>query len=119
MELVVFLVRLGAQGMDGRAFAGVEHPYLDSGGIGIHPHLASQGVQLPHQMPLGRATDGGIAGHQGDIVHGKGGHEGTAPQTGSSESCLHPRMARADDNHIIITCYKHTDTPLRYKRELA
>ena len=60
-------VGLSPEGMDGRAFATVEHPVLDAGMVGRRPHLAPQRVQLPHQVPLSGAADGGVAGH---ISHG-------------------------------------------------
>ena len=54
---------MGAERMDRRAFAPVQHPVLDAGRICCQTHLATQRIQFPHQMALSRAADGRIAGH--------------------------------------------------------
>ena len=56
-------VGLGARPLDGGAFAAVEHPELDAGGVGGAPHHAVERVDLAHQMALAQAPDGGVARH--------------------------------------------------------
>ena len=43
------------------------------------PIRAAQGVDLPHQMPLGGAADGGVAGHIADKVQREGKDRGFLP----------------------------------------
>src|SRR3990172_485224 len=69
-------VCLGPAAADGRAFAGVEHPELDARGIGILRHLAAQGIYLLHQMSLGKASYGRVAGHKPDGIEVYGQAEG-------------------------------------------
>ena len=64
---VFYPVGLSAEGMDGGAFAPVEHPVLDAGMVCRRAHLAPQRVQLPHKVSLSGSADGGVAGH---ISHG-------------------------------------------------
>ena len=61
-------VGLGPGGPDRRAFAGIEPPELDAGGVDIFGHFAAQGIDLLDQMAFGQAADGRIAGHGADGV---------------------------------------------------
>ena len=65
--LVAAAVRLGPEGMDRGALAFVQHPILDAAVVRRQPHFAAQGIQLPDQMALAGAANGGVAGH---ITHG-------------------------------------------------
>ena len=65
--LISAAVCLGPQGMNGGAFAPVQHPVLDACMVGSNAHLAAQSIDFPHQVALAGAADGGIAGH---IAHG-------------------------------------------------
>ena len=67
--LIGLLIRLGAQGVHRGALGGVEHAGLQERIVNGAAHFPAQGVQLPHQVPLGSAADDGIAGHQGHAVH--------------------------------------------------
>ena len=65
---VLAFVGLGAQGPHGRAAAGVEHPFLQGGGIGQPADHTAQGVHLMHQLALGRTAHGRVAGLPGDAI---------------------------------------------------
>ena len=66
--VVGVLVRLRAQALHRRPLAHVEHAHLQRRLVGIDAHLPAQRVYLAHQVPLGGAADGGVAGHEGDAV---------------------------------------------------
>ena len=65
--LIAAAVRLGPEAPDGGALAPVQKAVLDAAGIRRPAHLAPQGVQLPDQVALAGAADGGVAGH---VAHG-------------------------------------------------
>ena len=103
-DLLVFPpVGLGPQGPDRRSLSLVEHPVLDAGRVGRPGHLASQGVQLPDQVALSRAADGGITGHIAHRVQIDGEAQGAQAQTGGGQSRLDPGVAGADNGDIIFS----------------
>ena len=67
--LVEAAVSLGPEGVDGRSLASVQDPVLDAGLVCRSGHLTAQGVQLPDQMALAGAADGGVAGHVAHGIH--------------------------------------------------
>ena len=56
-------VRLAPGGPDRRPLGAVQQPELDAGGIRQLPHHPAEGVDLVHQVALGRAADGRVARH--------------------------------------------------------
>ena len=98
--LVLPAICLGPQGVDGRPLSPVEHPVLDAGGVRPTGHLAPQSVQLPHQMSLPGAADGGVAGHIADGVHIDGKADGVQSQPRGGQRGLNARVARADDGDV-------------------
>ena len=67
-QLVHLLIGLGPERIDSRSLAGIEHPHLEAGLIRIDAHFPAQGVDFPDEMALARTTDGGITGHEGNII---------------------------------------------------
>ena len=65
--LVFAAVSLGPEGVHSRSLAAVEHPVLDAAVVSGNAHFTAQGIDLPDQMALAGAADGGVAGH---IAHG-------------------------------------------------
>ena len=61
--LVKPAVCLGPKRMDGGTLSPVQHPVLDAAGVSCPAHLSAQGVQLPDQVTLPCAANGGVAGH--------------------------------------------------------
>ena len=62
------LIGLGAGRPDRRAFARIEHPELYTRLVNSPGHFAAQRVNLPNQMALADAANGGIARHMADVV---------------------------------------------------
>jgi hypothetical protein len=62
------LVALRTRAPDGRSTAPVEQAELNAGGVGDDSHHAAERVDLAHQVALGDAADGRVAGHLGDVV---------------------------------------------------
>ena len=87
--------------MHRRSLAPVEHPALEEGGVGGNAHKPAQGVDLPHQMALCGAADGGIAGHVADEVQCQGKDGGAGAQSGCRVGGFDARMARANDDDVV------------------
>ena len=104
--LVFPAVRLGPQGPDGGAFALVQQPVLDAALVGSFCHLAAQGVQLPDQMALAGAADGGVAGHIAHGVQIDGKYHRLQPQPGGGQRRLDARVPGADDGDIKLSGVK-------------
>ena len=101
--LVLPAVRLGPEGPDGRAFPEVQQPVLDAAFVGGFGHFAPQGVQLPDQVALAGAADGGVAGHVAHSVQIDGKDDGLQPQAGGGQSRLDAGMSGADDGNIKLS----------------
>ncbi len=89
LHAVLLLVALRARRPDGGAARGIEQAELDADGVGDFAHDAAEGVDFAHEMALGDAANGGVAGHLRDEVevereesgaqaHARGGHGGFA-----------------------------------------
>ena len=96
-------VRLGPEGPHRRPLPPVEHPVLDAGPVGGLRHLAPQGVQLPDQVALAGAADGGVAGHVAHRVQVDGEADGPHPQAGGGQGRLDASVARADDGDVKLS----------------
>ena len=106
-HVVALAVGLHPQAVHRRAFAPVQHPALQVGLVRRAAHQAAQRVQLPHQMALGGAADGGVAGHIADKIQADGKHRGARPQHGGGVGGLNARVARAHHNYVIVIQMVH------------
>ena len=68
LHAILLLVALRARRPDGGAARGVEQAELDADGVGDLAHDSAERVDFAHQMALGDAADGGVAGHLRDEV---------------------------------------------------
>ena len=64
------------------------------------PISPPQGVQLPDQVALARAADGGVAGHVSHRVQVDGEADGLQPQSGGGQRGLNARVSRAHHGNI-------------------
>ncbi len=101
-HVVGVLVRLGAGGVHGRPLAGVDHAELDAGGVNDSRHLAAQGVDLPHHLPLGQAADGGVAAHARDAVQAHRQQGGAGAHPGGGQGGLTAGVPGAHDHDIPV-----------------
>ena len=99
--LVASAVCLGPERMDRWAFSPVQHPVLDAAGVRRPAHFATQCVQLPDQVPLSRAANGGVAGHVANGVQIDGENDSFHPQPCRRQSCFNSSMPGAHDGHVI------------------
>ena len=60
-------------------------------------------VDLAHEVPLGRAAHGRVAGHHGNVVHIEGREQRARSQAGGGQRRLAARVAGADDDDIITS----------------
>jgi hypothetical protein len=56
-------VGLGSRPADGRTFAAIEQPELDSSAVSYPTHHAIEGIDLAHEMAFAQATNSRVAGH--------------------------------------------------------
>ena len=100
-EPVKLFVALKAGGLNRRTLGGVEQTEMDCRLIRNLSHLAPQGIDFLDQLTLGQASDGGIAGHQGDGIQAdvEQGRFTTHPRRG--QCGFTARMASPDDNDIV------------------
>ena len=99
--LVQAAVGLGPEGVDGRSLAPVQDPVLDAGLVGRPGHLAPQGVQLPDQMALTGAANGGVAGHVAHGVQIDGEAQGPQAQPGAGQGGLDAGMTGTHHGHVV------------------
>ena len=100
-HLLVFpAVGLGTQGPDGGTLAPVEQPVLDTGLVRGLAHLAAQRVQLPDEMALSGAADGGVAGHIAHRVQIDGEAQGPHSHPGGGQCGLDAGVAGTHHSDI-------------------
>ena len=109
--LVFLLVGLGAQRVHRRTLAGVEHAALDEHVVDGAAHLAAQRVQLPHQMALRRAADGGIAGHHRQRIQVQRDQQRAVAHARAGQRGLAARVPRADDHRVVSFVVLHRAHP--------
>ena len=100
-DMVAFAVGLHPQAVHGGAFAPVEHPALQKGGVGGQAHQPAQGVDLPYQVALGGAADGGVAGHIADKIQRQGEDGGFGAQHRRRVGGLDTGVPRAHHNDVV------------------
>ena len=100
-ELIRLLVRLGAGGAHGRAFASVEAAELNSGQVDVDGHLATQGVDLLDHMSLTDATDSRVARHLADTVQVDGEEQSLGTHAGGCQGSFGAGVAAADDDDVV------------------
>ena len=99
---VLLLVCLRARRPDGRPAAGVEQAELDADGVNHLAHDAAQRVDLAHQVALGDAAYGRIAGHLRDQVEVDRVESGLQAHARRRHRGLAPRVPRAHHHHIVF-----------------
>ena len=87
---------------------GIQQAKLDADRIRDLAHDAAQRVHLAHQVALGNAAHGGIAGHLGDQVQIQGEERGPQAHAGSRDSRLATGVTRAHDHHIVLFRKAHS-----------
>ena len=113
-DVVALAVCLHAQTVYGGAFAAVEHPALQVGGVCGQTHQPAERIDLPHKMPLGRAADGRVARHIADEIQRQRKHRGPCPQPCRRMRRLDPRMPRTDDDDVVGSQFVHIRSLLPY-----
>ena len=86
------------------SFGAIQHAKLDAGAVAHAPHLASKGVNLPDQMPLGHSTDGRIAGHLTDLLDLHRDQQGRHPHPRNRQRRFASGVAPAHNNHVVRSC---------------
>jgi hypothetical protein len=79
---------------------------VDGGFIRNLSHLAPQGVYLLDKLALGKAPDGGIAGHEGDRVEVNIEHDRGTAHPRRCKRRLASGMTAPDHDDIVISFQK-------------
>ena len=95
-------VALGPRTPHSWTFANVQHTELYRGGVSHQSHLAAEGINLAHNLPLGDTADGRIARHLRNLVHVHRHEAGFGTHIGTGAGCFAPRMTTSDDQNIIV-----------------
>ena len=99
--LVGLLVGLHPRCLNRQALGLIEQPKLDSGHVGIDGHLASQCINLAHDVALGLATDRGVTTHRGNGVDVAREEEGGCTHSRRRQGRFTSRVTGSADDHII------------------
>ncbi len=102
LELIKLLVGLGPRAVHRRAFAAIEQPKLNAGGVDRAAHRPAEGIDLTNNLPLGDAADRRIAAHLCNRVAISGQQRRPRPQPRCSQRRLGPGMPGADDEKIVV-----------------
>ena len=94
-------VVLAAGAPHGRSLAAVEHAELDGAAVADDAGVATQGIHLAHDLPLGHAPHGGVAAHLSDDPHVHGDQEHAGAQVGRCRRRFAAGMAAAHHHHIV------------------
>jgi len=101
--LIEKAIHLGSAASHSQPLARVEVLELDRRLIGSKGHLATQGINLPNQVPLSLPPDRGIAGHPADASRNQRDEQGPSPQSRRRQGGLDASMSASDHddvNHI-------------------
>ncbi len=104
VQVVERFVVLAARGAYGRPLGAVEELEVDAGGVGGAGHDPAQGVDLLHQVTLGDAADGRVAGHLGHGLQVHGQQQGVGAQARRGAGRLDAGMPRPHHHHPHATC---------------
>jgi hypothetical protein len=98
---VARLVGLRARRAHGGTLARVQAAVLDAGEIDDARHLATERIELLHEVPLRDTADRRIARHLRDHLERAGQHEHARAHPRRGECGLAPGVARTDDDHVV------------------
>ena len=101
--MVALAVGLHTQGVDSRAFAPVEHPALQIGGIRSKAHHAAQCIQFTYQRAFCSAANAGVAGHVANGIQTHGKHGRFRAQCGGGVGGFNAGVTGTDDDDVIIS----------------
>ena len=104
------LVALRARRPDRRAARSIQQAELDADRIGDLAHDAAERVDFAHQVSLGDAADGRIAGHLRDQVDVQRVERGLQAHAGGGHGGLASGMAGADDHYVELFGEWHQGT---------
>ena len=102
---IPLLIHLRARRPNGRAATGIQQAELDTDRIRHLAHYATQGIDLPHEVPLGDAANRGIARHLRDEIEIHRHHGGLQAQPGAGARSLAAGMAGADHHDVVILAH--------------
>jgi hypothetical protein len=112
-RVVGVLIGLGAQGLHRGALARVEHADLDERLVDDAAHGSTQRIDLAHQVPLGRAADRGVAGHQRHVLRVHRQHQRARTDACRCQRRLAAGVPRAN-NDDVVSLHSHKHTELRH-----
>ena len=109
---VLPLVRLRARRPHRRTAAAIEQLELNAGRIDRAAHQAAERIDFADEMPLRRAADRRIAGHERNRLGRERAEPNPAPHTSRRPRGLDPRMAGADHDDVKVVGIDITAVPV-------
>ena len=114
---VKLAVGLGAGALDRRPLGAVENAELNPGLVDGPAHDAVQGIDLAHQLSLGQAADGRVAGHLADGLDAVGQQQGAGAQPRRRGGGFAAGVAAADDDDVVCFCRRRHGPEFRVGAE--
>jgi hypothetical protein len=102
-QAIELLIALDTGRLDGGSFGSVQCSEVNGRFISNLSHFSTQRVHFLDKLSFGKATDGGIAGHQCHGVEIYIEHQRFATHPSCSKRCLAARMPSTYDDDVIIT----------------
>ena len=103
-------VGLGPGGSNGRTFARVQHPKLNTRAVRSLRHGATKGIDLAHQMTFADAPNGRITGHLAQGIHRVGQQQSGATHARGGQSGFDAGVTATDHNQVKLCRRVHTTT---------
>ena len=97
----------------------IQKTELNPGGVGEPAHHAVQGVDLPDEMALAQSADRRVAGHRARIVGPQGDQRDHDTHPCRRRGRFDPRMARTNDDDIIVFHVKHLFPDAESRKDLV
>jgi hypothetical protein len=98
----VLPIGLNSRTVNGSTLAAVQHPVVDSRGIGSPPDQPIENVYFTDKMPLTHTANRRIAGHGTELMAIIGDQSRVSTRAGSSSSSLAPSMTAANHNYVKV-----------------
>jgi hypothetical protein len=104
------LIALGSWCANAWSFRGVKNAELDSCGISVETHGATESINFTDDMTFGQSTNGGIAGHLADRIKVLRQYSDRTTETGCGESRLNAGVASTNDEDVERGCCRHKES---------
>ena len=99
--MILFLICLSTQGVDGGSLGCIEHFGLDESLVYVEAHLTAESIDLSDEMSFAGTSYGRIARHHRDRIDVCAEHRRRLSEARANKTGLASRMAGANDYYLI------------------